>query len=106
MISPCEADLTRFPVLMEILLWIFEGGEGALFFGLVSVPVRVTGVRGGGGGGSSSFASALPAGTVICRWRVDGRWSEDVPHGDPVLKVRTLDMTEGGFSLLLSLPLS
>lgn len=50
---------------MEILLWILEGGEGALFLGLVSVPVRVTGVRGGGGGGSSSFASALPAGTVI-----------------------------------------
>lgn len=29
-----------------------------------------------------------------------------MPHGDPVLKVRTLDMTEGGLSLLLSLPLS
>lgn len=65
-----EADLAKFPVLMEILLWIFDGGvlEGRDFFGLVRVPVRVTGVRGGGGGGeSSSLASALLVGTVI--WR-------------------------------------
>lgn len=65
-----EADLAKFPVLMEILLWIFDGGvlEGRDFLGWVRVPVRVTGVRGGGGGGeSSSLASALLVGTVI--WR-------------------------------------
>lgn len=88
---------------MEILLWIFGGGlEGRDFFGLVRVPVRVIGVRGGGGGGESSLASALLVGTVIWRWSVEGRWREEVDQeavegaeAAPVLKVLTLAMTDG-----------
>lgn len=74
--------------------------------------MRVTGVRGGGGGGeSSSLVSALLVGTVIWRWSVEGRWREAVDQevaegaeAAPVLKVLTLDMTDGCLDSWLSLP--